>query len=108
MIRSFVLLFFASLVFSPQAFAQQICMTTVGSCPIQAGIPGGSCACFSAMGPVPGMVGGGMAYTPQQLPSYCCTPAGKIGPLPNFGIGVGQYCTATLPTGLPVAGQACY
>jgi hypothetical protein len=48
--------------------------------------------------------------TPQggQLPNFCCTPAGRLGPFPNNGIGVGQFCSAMLPSGVPVSGQACY
>lgn len=52
-------------------------------------------------------VGGGYPGGGQPLPSFCCTNAGKLGPLYNPGIPAGGMCTAPTPYG-QIPGQACY
>jgi hypothetical protein len=49
----------------------------------------------------------------QELPSYCCTPVGRLGPYPNPGpdgiaVNAGQLCHGTHPMYGPVGGQACH
>jgi hypothetical protein len=56
---------------------------------------------------------GGPTYPPQQtqgfqLPSFCCTLAGRFGPLPNYGAGPGEFCWIAHPLLGQVYGQACY
>jgi hypothetical protein len=95
-----------------EAVAQSICGTPAGACRINGiGQPGGPCFCFTPAGPVQGLVAGGGGIVPQvgdPFPHFCCTPAGRMGPYPNTSLRAGQMCTAVLPNGAPVAGQACY
>jgi len=43
-----------------------------------------------------------------ELPHFCCTPAGRMGPYGNAVIRAGQMCSAVLPNGVAMVGQACY
>lgn len=90
--------------------AQSMCATNAGTCVIP-GVapPGNPCYCASAMGPIPGMVAAAGAYAPANaLPHFCCTPAGRLGPFQNTTIPAGGQCSAVLPNGVPMLGQACY
>jgi hypothetical protein len=49
------------------------------------------------------------AGAPKSLPTFCCTPAGRLGPYPNPGtILEGDRCYGTTSTGVTVFGLACY
>jgi len=91
--------------------AQSICTTQYLSCRLPGVAPSGtSCYCNSPYGPIAGAVSGNALPSNQfnaALPSFCCTPAGKLGPYPNPGVPVGGACTGTTPYGI-VYGQACY
>lgn len=90
--------------------AQMLCQSQVGVCALPNGIPNTPCACFTPNGPVPGVVIGPPMGVSQvsQLPHYCCTLFGKIGPLQNYSIPPGGACSVVLPNGIPTGGQACY
>jgi hypothetical protein len=86
--------------------AQLVCATNSGVCAMSAGTPGAPCFCATRNGPVQGITqaaGGARAPAPQ----FCCTPAGRVGPLNLGGAARGQICQVTTPAG-PVRGQACY
>lgn len=96
--------------FSQSCFADY-CVIQGGSCVMaQNGLPtGSSCYCQSVWGPLPGQVQSTRPNHTQQnpsLPSYCCTPAGRLGPYSNPGIPYGGQCVVATPTG-PLVGQAC-
>lgn len=44
----------------------------------------------------------------RRLPSYCCTPAGRLGPYANPSVPEGGSCFGTHPMYGPVYGRACY
>ena len=90
-------------------YAQTTCITPYFSCAIpQSAPPGYSCFCITPSGPISGMTGASQLSQPiQQLPAFCCTPAGKFGPFQNNGIPVGGSCYANTVYGAAY-GQACY
>src|ERR1700722_5559139 len=106
---------FALVVFlmSAEVFAQNMCATQFGSCQMAApSPPGGPCYCVTPAGPVQGFTQGPPpAVLPMPgttpFPSFCCTPAGRLGPYPNASIGPGQVCSIPTPAGIAM-GQACY
>jgi hypothetical protein len=75
--------------------------------------PGENCFCNAAAGPIAGVVQdrnqnpASMENEARELPHYCCTPQGRIGPLENNGVRVGGFCSVNL-RGYVVGGQACY
>ena len=104
MIRALPFIFAIATLAAAPADAQQKCVTPAGACALSSGTPGSSCACFTAHGAVQGKIESG---TPPEAAHYCCTSAGKIGPLPNFAKQVGQVCSATPPSHVPANGVAC-
>jgi hypothetical protein len=89
------------------SLAQVFCATNFGRCMMANGMPGGPCFCATPNGPIQGITqfaGGGAAFSPPQ---FCCTPAGRMGPLNLGGAGPGQVCQVPTPAGF-MQGQACY
>lgn len=89
------------------ATAQFVCTTNVGTCPMGAGTPGKSCFCATRTGPIQGIVQSVGDSKAAGFPQFCCTPAGRIGPIPNNSVKAGQMCQARTAAGM-VSGQACY
>jgi hypothetical protein len=87
-----------------QSIAQYVCSTSSGTCPMNAGIPGAPCFCFTGSARIQGITRGG---APENRPLFCCTPAGRMGPYPDATGGPGAPCRAETPRGV-VTGQACY
>ena len=91
----------------PSSMAQIFCATNFGACVMANGTPGGPCFCATPNGPIQGITqfaGGGASRGPPQ---FCCTPAGRMGPLNLGGAGPGQLCQVPTPAGF-LRGQACY
>jgi hypothetical protein len=89
--------------------AQNVCVTQNGSCPMSgAGATGVPCVCVTAAGSIQGITRSPAgAPAGESVPHYCCTSAGRIGPLPNMNAAPGKACQATTPAGL-ASGQACF
>ena len=103
----------AALLASRCALAQLTCATPAGSCALATGGPvNASCYCATPHGPVSGVtsmnVSAPHASESQALPGYCCTAAGRMGPYKNTSLSVGAVCSAALPNGSVMSGQACY
>jgi|KBSMisStandDraft_5_1062788.scaffolds.fasta_scaffold1897524_2 hypothetical protein len=106
MIRALPFVFALAVLMPGLAAAQQSCITPAGTCALSSGAPGKSCACFTTHGAVQGTIG--PASSPaSNAAQYCCTKAGKIGPLPNFAKQVGQACSVIPASRVPANGVAC-
>jgi len=93
----------------PSESGAQTCQTQYGPCPMHPATAGTACYCPSPYGPIPGVVTrGSAAATVPQLPNFCCTPAGRLGPYTNTGVPVGGQCYGTTFQGAIMFGQACY
>jgi hypothetical protein len=106
---AFATILLAATMLSPAA-AQLTCTTGYGKCVINGGgVPGGQCFCVTPSGPIQGIAqsANGPVAGADSHPHFCCTPAGRLGPFPNNGIGAGQMCKAMTAAG-PLTGQACY
>jgi hypothetical protein len=90
-----------------QGSAQSTCTTPTGSCAMTGAAASGSpCVCATASGTAQGTVQSAAA-APGKAPQYCCTPAGRIGPIPGMNVAVGKACQASTKSGT-VTGQACF
>ena len=107
MTRALPLVFAIAALMPGFASAQQSCVTPLGVCTLPSGAPGKSCACFTAHGAVQGTIGPASSPVSPNAAQYCCTNAGKIGPLPNFAKQVGQACSVIPASRVPTNGVAC-
>jgi hypothetical protein len=89
-----------------QVNSQSTCTTPTGSCAMTGAAAAGSpCVCVTATGTAQGTVQSAAAA--GQAPQYCCTPAGRLGPIPGMNVAVGKACQASTKSGT-VTGQACF
>jgi hypothetical protein len=93
------------LIMTPTQSNAYICSTSSGTCAMDAGVLGAPCFCVTECAKIQGITRGG---PPENLPHFCCTPAGRMGPYPDASSGSGAPCKAETPGGGVLRGQACY
>jgi len=94
-----------ALAFPAEAWADVVCATAAGSCPLPgAHAAGSACFCVTSAGATQGVVLGGSGTAPPQ---FCCTPSGRFATA-TAGAANGQACSARTPGGSLISGQACY